>query len=127
MSCPKFILLYILFTSGVFHFSAKAQTSPPSQYKDAASELEIPTEEQLFKDDPDPVVMSAQIAVRLKKIQQIIPLDYNEHVQKYITYNIDVKRKEHVAKMLGRSKKFFPIFEPPAFCIARFTLPAPQL
>lgn len=120
MSCPKFILLYILFTSGIFHFSVNAQTSPPSQYKDAASELEIPTEEQLFKDDPDPVVMSAQIAVRLKKIQQIIPLDYNEHVQKYISYNINEKRKEHVAKMLGRSKKFFPIFEP---ILAKYGIP----
>ncbi len=120
MSCRKFILLYILFTASVFHFSVNAQSSPPSQYKDAASELEIPTEEQLFKDDPDPVVMSAQIAVRLKKIQQIIPLDYNEHVQKYITYNINEKRKEHVAKMLGRSKKFFPIFEP---ILAKYGIP----
>jgi membrane-bound lytic murein transglycosylase D len=99
----KIFIVVVISFSALF---AKAQTS---QYKDASSELEIPTEEQLIKDDPDPVVMSAQIAVRLKKIQQTIPLDYNEHVQKFISYN--TKRKEHVAKMLGRSKKFFPVFE----------------
>ncbi|MFN8282251.1 MAG: transglycosylase SLT domain-containing protein [Chitinophagales bacterium] len=102
----KYHKLFILAIISCSSYFVKAQTS---QYKDASSELEIPTEEQLIKDDPDPVVMSAQIAVRLKKIQQTIPLDYNEHVQKFITYN--TKRKEHIAKMLGRSKKFFPIFE----------------
>lgn len=122
MRFSKFFTLYILIVFFSYSFSVKAQTqnSPPSQYKDAASELRIPTEEQLFKDDPDPVVMSAQIAVRLKKIQQIIPLDYNEHVQKYITYNTDIKRKEHVSKMLGRAKKYFPIFEP---ILAKYGVP----
>lgn len=109
MRFRKIIPLYIFFVFCNVHFTVNAQTS---QYKDASNELAIPTEEQLFKDDPDPVVMSAQIAVRLKKIQQTISLDYNEHVQKYITYNTDIKRKEHVSKMLGRAKKYFPIFEP---------------
>jgi len=120
MRLSKFFILYIFFVFLSCSFSIKAQTSPPSQYKDVGSEIRIPTEEQLFKDDPDPVVMSAQIAVRLKKIQQIIPLDYNEHVQKYISYNINPKRKEHVEKMLGRSKKFFPIFEP---ILAKYGVP----
>lgn len=120
MRFGKIILLYILFVFCCLIVDVKAQTSPPSQYKDASNELEIPTEEQLFKDDPDPVVMSAQIAVRLKKIQQIIPLDYNEHVQKYISYNTNEKRKPHVSKMLGRAKKFFPIFEP---ILAQYGIP----
>lgn len=120
MRLQKITSLYILFVFFNCSYTARAQTSPPSQYKDASDELVIPTEEQLFKDDPDPVVMSAQIAVRLKKIQQTIPLDYNEHVQKYITYNTDTKRKEHIAKMLGRSKKFFPIFEP---ILAKYGIP----
>ncbi len=120
MRFGKFIPIYISFLLCCSWFSLQAQNSPPSQYKDSPSELEIPTEEQLFKDDPDPVVLSAQIAVRLKKIQQIIPLDYNEHVQKYISYNTNEKRKEHIAKMLGRSKKFFPIFEP---ILAQYGIP----
>lgn len=122
MRFRKFFILYIfiVFFSCPFSVFAQNPNSPPSQYKDAASELRIPTEEQLFKDDPDPVVLSAQIAVRLKKIQKIIPLDYNEHVQKYITYNTDVKRKEHVSKMLGRAKKYFPIFEP---ILAKYGVP----
>ncbi len=101
--------VYLLIIAFALNSYANAQNSSTSQYKDASSELVIPTEEQLIKNDPDPVVMSAQIAVRLKKIQQTIPLDYNEHVQKFISYN--TKRKEHVSKVLGRSKKFFPIFE----------------
>ena len=111
--------VFVIFTLSL-SFYGKAQNSPPSQFKDLPSELYIPTEEQLFKDDPDPVVLSAQIAVRLKKIQQIIPLDYNDHVQKYISYNTDAKRKEHFAKMLARSKKFFPIFEP---ILAKYGIP----
>jgi len=120
MRLSKFFILYIYIVFFSQIFSVKAQISPPSQYKDVPAELRFPTEEQLFKDDPDPVVMSAQIAVRLKKIQQTIPLDYNEHVQKYISYNIHPKRKEHVEKMLARSKKFFPIFEP---ILAKYGVP----
>ncbi|MDB5226155.1 MAG: lytic transglycosylase [Bacteroidota bacterium] len=106
----RFLVIFIL----VFSFSHKsaAQTAVPSEYKDVSSELEIPTEAELFKDDPDPVVMSAQIAVRLKKIQHSISLDYNEHVQKYISYNTNPKRQVLISKVLGRAKKFFPVFEP---------------
>lgn len=117
MSLRKIFLFTIFFVFCGLHTSLKAQSS---EYKDASDELIIPTEEQLFKDDPDPVVLSAQIAVRLKKIQQIIPLDYNEHVQKYITYNTADKRREHIEKMLGRAKKFFPIFEP---ILAKYGIP----
>lgn len=107
----------LLLTVGILLYS-KSVFSQSSQYKDNSNELYIPTEEKLFKDDPDPVVMSAQIAVRLKKIQKTIPLDYNEHVQKFITFN--VKRKEHVSKILGRSKKYFPIYES---ILAQFGVP----
>ncbi|MFN8237185.1 MAG: transglycosylase SLT domain-containing protein [Chitinophagales bacterium] len=108
--CVRRILpIFLSFVLCLSFLSGKAQASPPSQYKDASSDLVIPTEEQLLKDDPDPIVLSAQIAVRLKKIQHIIPLDYNEHVQTYISYN--TKRKTHISKMLGRAKKFFPVFE----------------
>lgn len=120
MRLRKFFILYIYIVFFSCSFSVKAQNSPPSQYKDAPSDLIIPTEEQLFKDDPDPVVLSAQIAVRLKKIQQTISLDYNDHVQKYISYNTNPKRNEHVGKMLGRSEKFFPIFEP---ILAKYGIP----
>ncbi|MCB0508894.1 MAG: LysM peptidoglycan-binding domain-containing protein [Bacteroidetes bacterium] len=100
------------FVSSLLCNRAHAQDNIPPQFLDNKEDIEIPTEEQLFKDDSDPVVLSAQIAVRLKKIQQTIPLDYNDHVQKYITYNTNEKRKIHFAKMLGRAEKFFPIYEP---------------
>jgi membrane-bound lytic murein transglycosylase D len=46
---------------------------------------------------------------RLESIRKDVDLSYNEHVQKYIdTY---LKRKEHIGKMLGLSKYYFPIFE----------------
>jgi membrane-bound lytic murein transglycosylase D len=120
MRLSTFFLLYIYIVVFSSSFSVNAQNSPPSQYKDAPGELRFPTEEQLFKDDPDPVVLSAQIAVRLKKIQRTISLDYNEHVQKYISYNLNPARKEHVEKMLARSKKFFPVFEP---ILAKYGVP----
>ncbi|MCB9034770.1 MAG: transglycosylase SLT domain-containing protein [Chitinophagales bacterium] len=101
----KLILsIYIVFLCNAMY----AQIGP-GQWKDNPNDLKIPTEEQLFKDDPDPAVLSAQVSVRLKKIQRTVPLDYNKHVQKYIDYY--VTRKTHVSKVLGRSTKFFPIFE----------------
>lgn len=120
MRLRQFLILCVYIVVFSFPFTLKAQNSSSSQYKDAPSDLIIPTEEQLFKDDPDPVVLSAQIAVRLKKIQQTISLDYNDHVQKYISYNINPKRFQHVGKMIGRSEKFFPIFEP---ILAKYGIP----
>lgn len=46
---------------------------------------------------------------RLESIRKEVDLSYNEYVQKYIdTY---LGRKEHIGKMLGLSKYYFPIFE----------------
>ena len=46
---------------------------------------------------------------RLDSIQKIVPLSYNEHVQKYI--DIYSSRKDMMGKMLGLSGYYFPIFE----------------
>lgn len=46
---------------------------------------------------------------RLDSIQRIVPLSYNEHVQKYI--DIYSSRKDMMGKMLGLSDYYFPIFE----------------
>ena len=116
-SLSLYIILFFCLTFGPVY----GQTLPASsQFNDLPQDIELPSEAQLFKDDPDPVVLSAQIAVRLKKIQHAIPLDYNDHVQKYISYNTHEKRRTHLAKMLGRAKKFFPIFEP---ILAKYGIP----
>ena len=46
---------------------------------------------------------------RLDSIQRIVPLTYNEHVQKYI--DIYSSRRDMMGKMLGLSSYYFPIFE----------------
>lgn len=46
---------------------------------------------------------------RLDSITKIVPLSYNEHVQKYI--DIYSSRKDMMGKMLGISNYYFPIFE----------------
>jgi membrane-bound lytic murein transglycosylase D len=46
---------------------------------------------------------------RLDSITKIVPLSYNEHVQKYI--DIYSSRKDMMGKMLGMSNYYFPIFE----------------
>lgn len=46
---------------------------------------------------------------RLDSIEKMVPLTYNEHVQKYI--DIYAGRKEMMGKMLGLSGYYFPIFE----------------
>ena len=46
---------------------------------------------------------------RLDSLEKSVPLNYNEHVQRYI--DIYLNRKEQIGKMLGLSKYYFPIFE----------------
>ncbi|WP_316746852.1 lytic transglycosylase domain-containing protein [Pedobacter gandavensis] len=46
---------------------------------------------------------------RLDSIQKMVPLSYNEHVQKYI--DIYSGRKDMMGKMLGLSEYYFPVFE----------------
>lgn len=46
---------------------------------------------------------------RLDSIQKMVPLKYNEFVQKYI--DIYSSRKDMIGKMLGLSSYYFPIFE----------------
>lgn len=114
MMFKKLSIVLILFNILFFAFAQNT----PNQWQDKASDLIVPTEEQLFKNDPDPSVLSAQINVRLKKIQKSIPLDYNAHVQKYIDFY--TSRTQHIAKVLGRAEKFFPIFEP---ILAQYGIP----
>ncbi len=47
---------------------------------------------------------------RLSAIQKIVPLDYNEFVHNYITI-LSSKGKEKIARALGLSKYYFPIYE----------------
>lgn len=46
---------------------------------------------------------------RLDSIRNVIPMDYNEYVQKYI--DVYSGRKNMMGKMLGLSSYYFPIFE----------------
>jgi membrane-bound lytic murein transglycosylase D len=63
----------------------------------------------VFIGNPIVPLSSGIFQTRLESIRKEVDLSYNEHVQKYIdTY---LKRKEHIGKMLGLSKYYFPIFE----------------
>ena len=46
---------------------------------------------------------------RLDSIQKMVPLSYNEHVQKYI--DVYSSRKDMMGKMIGLSDYYFPVFE----------------
>jgi membrane-bound lytic murein transglycosylase D len=46
---------------------------------------------------------------RLDSIRKEIPLDYNEYVQSYI--DIYTRRKDEIARIVGLSKYYFPIYE----------------
>lgn len=100
----SFIIIVVLLSSfapGLF-----TQSSPPNIWKDTPEELEITTEEQINEGDD----LNATIQQRLKKAQKTIPLDYNEHTQKYINHFIN-DRRQHFAKVLTRAEKYFPIYE----------------
>ena len=53
---------------------------------------------------PNPIIEK-----RLKRIQRSVPLPLNKSVQDYIDFYTN-RKPDLVAKLLGRSKKFFPIF-----------------
>lgn len=48
---------------------------------------------------------------RLDAIQKDVPLDYNQYVQSYIDVYTAPGRKESMARILGLSKYYFPIYE----------------
>ncbi|MEM6632168.1 MAG: transglycosylase SLT domain-containing protein [Bacteroidota bacterium] len=52
----------------------------------------------------------AVVAQRLAEIPAVIPMDYNEYVQRYIDVYTKEKR-EQVRRMLGLQETYFPIFE----------------
>lgn len=55
---------------------------------------------------PNPIIEK-----RLNRIQKSVPLPLNKSVQDYIDFYTN-RKPDLVSKLLGRSKKFFPIFEP---------------
>jgi len=57
-----------------------------------------------------PVVSPSVIEDRISKIPSVIPLEYNQYVQRYIEV-YTVKKRDQVARMLGLRKTYFPIFE----------------
>jgi membrane-bound lytic murein transglycosylase D len=97
-----FLALYLLLSATPLH----TQSNPPViTWKDTPEELEIAIESQLKESD-----LNTTIQQRLKKIERTIPLDYNDHTQKYIDNCIN-NRKGHFAKILARAEKYFPIYE----------------
>lgn len=48
---------------------------------------------------------------RLDSIQKQIPMDYNEYVQSYIDIYTAPRRRDAMAKIIGLSKYYFPIYE----------------
>ncbi len=50
------------------------------------------------------------IAERIKGLENIMPMPYNEHVKKYIDYFL-YKRPNFVKQMLERKEFYFPVFE----------------
>jgi membrane-bound lytic murein transglycosylase D len=63
---------------------------------------------------PDSVYIS-----RLKNLDSVIPLQFNELTKKYINFYVN-KRRGQVAIMLGLSNYYFPLFEE---ALARYGLP----
>jgi membrane-bound lytic murein transglycosylase D len=62
----------------------------------------------------DDILLSHQNMVfkrRLDSIQKEIPLNYNQYVQSYIDVYTAPQRKDGMAKVLGLSKYYFPIYE----------------
>lgn len=50
------------------------------------------------------------IAARIKRLENIMPMPYNEHVKKYIDYFL-YKRPNFVKQMLEKKEFYFPVFE----------------
>ncbi|TAE50497.1 MAG: LysM peptidoglycan-binding domain-containing protein [Bacteroidetes bacterium] len=50
------------------------------------------------------------IQQRLREIPAIIPMDYNDHVQRYIDL-YTIRRRDQVSRMMGLSEVYFPLFE----------------
>lgn len=77
-------------------------------------EVPYPRDTTFVPEVNDGPLMSFQNVVykrRLDSIKTEIPMDYNEYVQSYIDIYTAPRRKPQIAKMLGLSKYYFPIYE----------------
>lgn len=88
----------------------------PSEVNDSLK-IKVDTSKSTSNVNPKPEVAIQNfipnpiIEKRLKRIQRSVPLPLNKSVQDYIDFYTN-RKPDLVAKLLGRSKKFFPIFEP---------------
>lgn len=83
------------------HFSVKAQQINPVSAD--TSSVPVIVETPTFNN------YNFLNKLRLDSIQKMVPLSYNEFVQKYI--DVYSSRKDMIGKMLGLSSYYFPIFE----------------
>jgi membrane-bound lytic murein transglycosylase D len=103
----KYVHIITLISLIILPLVIFTQSTPPQNiWKDTPEELEITTEDQINGNYD----LNTTIQQRLKKAQKSIPLDYNEHTQKYINHFIS-DRRQHFAKVLTRAEKYFPIYE----------------
>ncbi len=63
-----------------------------------------------FAPDEVPRYSPQEIADRLYGLPTLIPMDYNRYVQRYVEV-YTVRKRDLVARMLGLSRVYFPIFE----------------
>lgn len=102
----------ILFSGAILSASEKNQLIPSQTIEfnsRVLNENQDSIPKGIFIGNPIIPLSNGIFQTRLESIRKEVDLSYNEHVQKYIdTY---LSRKEHIGKMLGLSKYYFPIFE----------------
>ena len=63
-----------------------------------------------FEPQEVPTYEPQVLAQRLYGLPTVIPMDYNQHVQRYINV-YTVRKRTLTSKVLGLSRVYFPIFE----------------
>ncbi len=63
-----------------------------------------------IRDSRVPYFPPSVVEDRISKIPSVIPLEYNQYVQRYIEV-YTVKKRDQVERMLGLRRTYFPIFE----------------
>jgi membrane-bound lytic murein transglycosylase D len=98
-TCVRLLTCSII---ALLSFSAKAQQFDPLIINDSTT---VP----VLLETPTFANFNFTYKKRLDSIEQQVPLNYNESVQRYI--DIYISRKDQFGKMLGLSSYYFPIFE----------------
>lgn len=106
----KLIGLFLYFVLVFATFGQDENSALPEDAVPVIADNAIPEAAPLLIDATVPEVNKDSVRVRLKRIENEIPLTYNNTINSFISYFV-VRNREYSKMVLRRKEAYFPVFE----------------